>query len=54
MPYGEAWKERRRLFQQHFHPLDTMSHQPREIEYTHQMLPRLLEKPELFIDHFRQ
>ncbi|TFK37128.1 cytochrome P450 [Crucibulum laeve] len=53
MPYGEAWKERRRLFQHHFHPLDTTIHQQKELEYTHKMLQRLLETPEHFMDHLR-
>lgn len=54
MPYGEAWLERRKLFQQHFHPLDNASHQPREREYVYKMLRSLLDAPEAFADHIRQ
>ncbi|KAF8994066.1 cytochrome P450 [Cyathus striatus] len=53
MAYGESWKERRRLFQRHFHPLDNMSHHPREREYTNKMLRALLESPEHFMEHLR-
>ncbi|KAF9451579.1 cytochrome P450 [Macrolepiota fuliginosa MF-IS2] len=53
MPYGEAWLERRKLFQRHFHPLDNASHHPREREYISQMLRRLLDAPEDFMDHMR-
>jgi len=53
MAYGEAWKERRRLFQKYFHPSEIKIHQPRELEYAHKMLRRLLDSPERFIDHVR-
>jgi len=54
MQYNEAWKERRRLFQTKFHPLDTGSYQPKELEHTHKLLKRLLESPEHFAEHIRQ
>ena len=53
MAYGEAWKERRRLFQRYFHPSDVKIHQPRELEHTHILLRKLLESPEKFMDHVR-
>ncbi|EAU86764.1 cytochrome P450 [Coprinopsis cinerea okayama7 len=53
MPYGEGWKERRRLFQQHFHPLNTSSHQPIELEFTQKMLQQLLQTPHDFMSHIR-
>ncbi|KAJ3505494.1 hypothetical protein NLJ89_g7384 [Agrocybe chaxingu] len=53
MAYGEPWRERRRLFQQHFHPNEIKIHQPREVEYTHKMLRRLLDSPERFMEHIR-
>ncbi|KAJ2918114.1 hypothetical protein MD484_g2319, partial [Candolleomyces efflorescens] len=53
MPYGEPWKERRRLFQKHFHPLDTASHQPRELEHVHKLLKQLVRTPDDFIEHIR-
>lgn len=53
MAYGEQWKERRSLFQHHFHPLDTFSHHPIELEYTHKMLRRLADTPDKFMEHLR-
>lgn len=54
MPYGEPWKERRRLFQKHFHAAKVDAHRPREIEFVRQLLPQLLENPERFLDLSRQ
>lgn len=53
MAYGEPWKERRKLFQQHFHPLDTATYQPKEQEYVHKLLKALNRTPENFIEHIR-
>ncbi|KAJ3534780.1 hypothetical protein NMY22_g6770 [Coprinellus aureogranulatus] len=53
MRYGEPWKERRKLFQQHFHPLNTESYQPKQQEYIHKLLKRLLESPQDFSDRIR-
>jgi len=53
MPYGEAWKERRRLFQSKFHPSDTASFQPQQLDCTHKLLKNLLQNPEDFSGNFR-
>ncbi|EKM77629.1 hypothetical protein AGABI1DRAFT_122003 [Agaricus bisporus var. burnettii JB137-S8] len=53
MPYGNAWLQRRKLFQKHFHPLDDASHHPHEREYVHRMLRALLDTPEDFMEHIR-
>ncbi|TFK41772.1 cytochrome P450 [Crucibulum laeve] len=52
-PYGDVWKERRRLFQQYLHPNNTSLHEPAERLYTHIFLRNLLDKPDRFIDHIR-
>ncbi|KAF4617510.1 hypothetical protein D9613_005757 [Agrocybe pediades] len=49
MPYGNAWKERRRQFVQHFRPTDTSVYQDNQIKYVREILPRLLDDPENFI-----
>ena len=54
MKYAEPWKEHRKMFQQHFHPLNTESYQPKEQEYIHKLLKRLHESPDNFLDHIRQ
>ncbi|KAJ3573817.1 hypothetical protein NP233_g2189 [Leucocoprinus birnbaumii] len=53
MPYGEAWRERRKLFQKHFHPTKPETHRPIETEYVRKLLPELLEHPEDFMALFR-
>ncbi|TFK35243.1 cytochrome P450 [Crucibulum laeve] len=41
MPYGEAWKERRKLFQKHFPASDGSIHKPRSMEFVRRLLPHL-------------
>jgi len=54
MPYGTPWRERRRLFQRHFHPSQAKAYQPTQIESIHKMLVRLFEEPEDFMGITRQ
>lgn len=54
MKYGDLWKQRRKLFQRHFHPLNTESHQPKAQDYIHKLLKQLHDSPENFADHIRQ
>jgi len=49
MPYGDRWRERRRLLIKHFNPNNTSAHQPVEMEFIRKMLLRLLEDPKNFI-----
>ncbi|KAF5349225.1 hypothetical protein D9756_009488 [Leucocoprinus leucothites] len=53
MPYGDAWRERRKLFQKHFHPTKPETHRPIETEYVRKLLPELLEHPQDFMALFR-
>ena len=53
MPYGEAWRERRKLFTQYFHPNNANVYQPHELEYTRKIVRRLLDSPERFMEHLR-
>jgi len=53
MPYGEEWKERRKLFTRYFHPSNPKVYQLRELEYTHKIVRRLLDSPEKFMEHLR-
>ncbi|TFK28471.1 cytochrome P450 [Coprinopsis marcescibilis] len=53
LPYGPRWKAQRKLFQQHFHPSKTATHQPYEQEQVHKLLERLLETPQDFLVHVR-
>ncbi|KAF9558598.1 cytochrome P450 [Agrocybe pediades] len=45
MPYGEAWKERRRIFQSYFHPNNTALFRPCQLKFVREMLPRILKSP---------
>ncbi|KAH9477593.1 Cytochrome P450 monooxygenase 98 [Psilocybe cubensis] len=53
MPYGPAWKERRRLFLRHFHPSNDYLHKDHELKYSRRLLENLLAHPEGFMDHIR-
>ncbi|TFK33360.1 cytochrome P450, partial [Crucibulum laeve] len=53
MPYGEPWKERRRLFQKYFPASNDAVHKPRAVEYVHRLLKRVLEEPAGILDHLR-
>ncbi|KAF8799180.1 cytochrome P450 [Phlegmacium glaucopus] len=45
MVYGDPWRERRRMFQKHFHPSNTQFYRPIQREFIRKMLPRLLDAP---------
>ncbi|KAF8799116.1 cytochrome P450 [Phlegmacium glaucopus] len=49
MVYGDHWRERRRMFQKHFHPSNTQFYQPIQREFIRKMLPRLLDAPAEFL-----
>ena len=54
IPYGEAWRERRRMFTKYFHPGNTDLYEPTQMEFVRKMLPRLLKDPESFLAITRQ
>ena len=45
MVYGEPWRERRRIFQKHFHSANAQFYQPIQMEFIRKMLPRFLDEP---------
>ncbi|KAF8972348.1 cytochrome P450 [Flammula alnicola] len=52
MPYGEAWREARRLLQKHLTPSDQAIYQTRELEFVRKfLLPNLLDTPQHFSKH---
>ncbi|KAG2003242.1 cytochrome P450 [Coprinopsis cinerea AmutBmut pab1-1] len=53
LPYGEKWKERRKLFQRHFSPANKASHQFCEQEHISKLLVKLLDSPDGFMGHTR-
>ena len=54
MPYGEAWRERRRMFTHYFHPGNTEVYKATQVEFLYKMLPRLLKDPDNFLSITRQ
>ncbi|KAF8958858.1 cytochrome P450 [Flammula alnicola] len=51
-PYGEAWREGRRLMQKHLSPSDQAIYQTRELEFVRKfLLPNLLDTPKQFSQH---
>lgn len=54
MGYGDHWRERRRIFHQHFHPTAALQYRPRAIHGARVLIQRLLETPDDFMMHLRQ
>ncbi|TFK41782.1 cytochrome P450 [Crucibulum laeve] len=54
LPYGEQWKEQRRLFQQHFHPSNVTVYEDIIVEYVHEFLSDMLQTPQDFLAHVRR
>ena len=53
-PYGEVWREGRRMFTRYFHPGNTEVYRTTQVEFLYKMLPRLLNDPENFLSITRQ
>lgn len=54
MVYGQAWKERRRLFQKYFSNRNLSVYQATQRKFVHKILPGLLEKPKEFLEITQQ
>jgi hypothetical protein len=54
LPYGEAWRESRRMFTQYFHPGNTEVHKATQVEFLYKMLRQLLKDPDNFLSITRQ
>ncbi|KAK0452985.1 cytochrome P450 [Desarmillaria tabescens] len=52
MEYG-MWRSQRRLFQQEFNPVAVERYHQCELKATHELLRRLLDNPNKFIEHIR-
>lgn len=53
MPYGDSWREHRRLFHQQFHPGVTHKYHHIISEQVRKLLKRLIAQPEDFMQHVR-
>ncbi|KAJ2913751.1 hypothetical protein MD484_g6663, partial [Candolleomyces efflorescens] len=54
LPYGEKWKERRRMFVRHFRPTDTSIIRPQAHEFVGRLLVELNRAPEEFLESVRR
>jgi hypothetical protein len=51
LPYGNAWRNQRRLFHQHF-PEKNLCHEEKALEFVRKaLLPNLYQTPEDFLEH---
>ncbi|KAJ8508596.1 hypothetical protein ONZ45_g9144 [Pleurotus djamor] len=51
--YGEAWRIRRRMFWQEFHPSNSFNHQGSQLKHARLFLRSLLKEPERYPHHCR-
>ncbi|KAL4259703.1 cytochrome P450 family protein [Pleurotus pulmonarius] len=51
MPYGDAWRTRRRAFWEEFNPSQAPDHRPKQLWYSRDLLRRLLKEPANFLHH---
>lgn len=54
MPYGEEWREHRKMFHQEFNSNAYLRFQDHLKKATNNLLRRLLTAPEDFLPHIRQ
>lgn len=54
LPYGDPWRERRRLFTKFFNQHNADFYRPRQAEFTRKMLLKLLDRPADFLDIARE
>ncbi|KAL4266770.1 cytochrome P450 family protein [Pleurotus pulmonarius] len=51
MPYGHAWRTRRRAIWQEFNPDRSVNHRPKQLRHARDLLRRLLKTPQAFLHH---
>ena len=53
MPYGQRWRQHRRLFWQHFNVRANSVYQQTQTETTRKFLLKLLQDPSQLVEHIR-
>ncbi|GJE84149.1 cytochrome P450 [Phanerochaete sordida] len=53
IPYGEIWRQHRRMFHQHFRLENVTTYHPHIVEQAKDLLRRLISQPEAFIQNLR-
>jgi cytochrome P450 len=55
MPYGEEWKNHRRLFEQYFAPKDIKREEKRILDFVRKgLLPNIYQAPEDYLAHIKR
>ncbi|KZP22537.1 cytochrome P450 [Athelia psychrophila] len=54
LPYGDFWRASRRIMHQECKPLAVHNFHPGQIKATRQLLRRLLDSPDLWLEHLKQ
>ena len=54
VPYGDRWRDMRKAAHQSFNPEAVKRFGEVEVEAAHELLRRLVKKPDAFLDHARQ
>ncbi|KAJ6512839.1 cytochrome P450 [Mycena sanguinolenta] len=53
LPWGDKWREYRKMFQQHFRPDASRSYRPIQMKKVHLLLQELLSSPQEFREHLK-
>ncbi|GJE96465.1 cytochrome P450 [Phanerochaete sordida] len=53
IPYGDSWREHRRIFNRHFRTSALTRYHPRQAKAAHRLLQLLLDAPQDFASHIR-
>ncbi|KAF7975318.1 hypothetical protein HWV62_9741 [Athelia sp. TMB] len=53
LPYGDLWRASRRVIHQEFKPLATQQYNPSQTKATRDLLHRLLESPDRWLEHLK-
>lgn len=54
MPYGETWRNQRKIFHKAFRPEAAISYRPIQLNSVYALLRSLLESPEDFGSHIKK
>ncbi|KAJ7235506.1 cytochrome P450 [Mycena rebaudengoi] len=53
MKYGPIWRTHRKMFQNSFDPIPSLTFRPTQLSVNHRLLRRILEEPDNIMDHLR-
>ena len=53
LPYGDYWKEHRRLFHQHFRPQSLLQYHDKQVKAARRLVRLVLDSPQDYAKHIR-